>query len=359
MPTINLVLAGVPFEIETPSLRLTALFADYYRYYDPGVIYDRGTELSSARIRLELESVDELPKPADYLPPAARLVSQTGVLGFWECEKERGGATEYYFRTEVAAFHVDPKLGLIRGVVAEAALNYPHILANTYSLFPILLVLRSLGWYHLHAAAAISPRGRVWLIPGSQRSGKTTIVTALGLAGWRPISDDSLFLRQTSGEGGDDLMEIVPLRKYFHLGNELLSRWRGLDGILRGHSYLDRTCVAAVEFFGLSLKREDRVQRVDYLLMPEITGEARSRLRPVPASDGLLMLGEQSVFLQMWREHTLCQWRNLERIARGASSLKLDSGIDLLEDPSEIARILEEVESGCGELVGEGFRPSP
>ena len=42
MPTINLVLAGVPFEIETPSLRLTELFADYYRYYEPGVVYANG-----------------------------------------------------------------------------------------------------------------------------------------------------------------------------------------------------------------------------------------------------------------------------------------------------------------------------
>lgn len=349
MPTISLVLAGVPFKIETQSLRLTDLFTDYYRYYSPCVVDDHEHKASRDRndevsMRLTLECVDELPQLQDYLPPASTLLSRTGVLELWE---SRGGETElaeYYFGCEVASFHVNPARGTIKGLVAPSAFKFPHILANTYSLFPVLLILRSLGLYHLHAAAVVSPRGEVWLIPGSQRSGKTTIATALGLAGWRPVSDDSLLLRVDRCEAGSGSFEILALRKYFHLGNELLDRWPHLQGIERRHSYLDRTCVAALEFFSQPKLDGASIAGVDFLLLPRISGEAESRLKQVSPSTGLLMLGEQSVFLQMWGQHTSRQWGGLERIVQGARCFGLESGVDLLEDPLLLASMLEGVE---------------
>lgn len=347
MPTISLVLAGVPLEIETPSERLTDLFLDYYSYYRP--VLTRGRDaldgcgsVSSAAIRLELDCTSELPERERVPPPGATLISQTGVLGFWE--HQQAGETDYYFRTTGAIFHLTPQRGLIRGLVSSSVFEYPHILANTYAMFPLLLMLRRFGIYHLHAAAVISPRGRVWLISGSQRSGKTTLATALGLAGWRPISDDSLLVSADRTSEGGEPMGITALRKYFHLGNELLGRWPQLAGMERRHTYLDRTCVAALEFFGSSLAAEPVMRQVDYLLMPQITGGERSRLAPAPVSEGLLRLGEQSVFLQLWREQTVRQWQCLETIARGANCFRLDAGNDFLEDPLRAADMLGAVE---------------
>ncbi|NBO66235.1 MAG: hypothetical protein EBU88_15570, partial [Acidobacteria bacterium] len=293
MPTISLELAGVPFLVETQSTRLVELYTDYYRYYSPSVIDGLDSGISdnlqvTPKLRLILETVEELPAPYHHSQPGWRLISRTGVLELWERSEPESEQYKYLFQAGCATFQVDPRRALIRGKIAPTAFSYPHILANTYSMFPVLLVLRQLGLYHLHAAAAISPRGRVWLIPGSQRSGKTTIVTALGIAGWRPVSDDSLLLISGAESEKDHSGEIVALKKYFHLGNDLLSRWQDLDVMVRGHSYLDRTCVDAIGFFGQPGEREEKIKRVDHLLMPRITGKPQSRAGAALASDGLL-----------------------------------------------------------------------
>lgn len=356
MPTIDLVLAGVTLEIETQSLRLIDLFTDYFGYYSPRVRQadDRPAESrEKCGIRLRLICVEQLAGVDSYLPAGARRISQTGVLGFWSFDGEGGAG--YCFHTEVAAFRVDLQSGEIVGHVAPRALDYPHILANTYAMFPLLLLLRERGIYHLHAAAVVSPRGKVWLISGAQRAGKTTLTTALGLAGWRPISDDSLLVKGGSGGDGERGIEILALRKYFHLGDQLLERWSGLRGMVRHHQYLDRTCVGALDFFGTRELAELPWRRVDHLLLPMISHGERSRLVLRPPSEGLMMLGEQSVYLQLWGERTKEQWHLLGQIARGATTFRLESGLDLLEEPRLVASILAEVEgqgsSGNGQEV--------
>ena len=331
MATIDLVLSGVPLQISTSSARLTSLFLDYFRYYSP---INSDSAPSAVAVRLELDICQELPP----LPDSAHLIARTGVLQFWE---ESAGI--YLFHTGVAAFRVDVARQCATGWVVAAAFDFPHILANTYAMFPLLLLLRSQRRYHLHAAALISPRGRLWLITGSQRSGKTTLTTALGLAGWRPISDDSLVLLAGEADRG---FRIESLRKYFHLGDALLERWSGLAGIVRHHQYLDRTCVGGLEFFDSQREAEHGWPRVDYVLRPQITGREQSRLVGIPASEVLLTLAEQSVFLQLWRDQTVEQWRLLEGLVSEAKGCRLDSGLDLLEDPALAARVLGDFEDG-------------
>ncbi len=344
MPTsepIELVLSGIPLQIVTSSARLRDLFTDYFRYYaDP---LAGAAPLSKRAMRLELHCPERIPLPEELLSAGARQIAETGVMRFWEDGGGEAGASEgvYIFHVGVAAFRVDMSRLTTTGWVAPGAFDYPHILANTYALFPILLMLRAGGRYHLHAAAVISPRGRLWLITGAQRSGKTSLTTALGLAGWRPISDDSLLLM-----GGDGLgPRLESLRKYFHLGDALLARWEGLARMTRHHQYLDRTCVGGLEFFDSRREAGQAWPRVDYVVLPRITGEARSRLAPVAASEVRLRLAEQSVYLQLWRRQTVEQWGILEGLMRGAKGFQLDSGLDLLDDPGLAARLLMAVES--------------
>lgn len=334
MPTLDLVIAGIPLEIQTHSARLLRLFADYFTYYSPRVRSSLlgGSGVDPLRVRLIRRR--ELPSLERLLPTGAELISETGVIRLWRDPGSAAG--RYYFHAEVAAFRVDLATRTVTGLVAPEALIYPHILANTYTLFPLLLLLRAEGVFHLHAAAAISPSGKLWLICGPQRSGKTTLTASLGLAGWRPISDDSLLLR---GSGGDPRIES--LRKYFHLGDTLLNRWPALGGIPRRHQYLDRTCVRGLDYFHARALAELDYRRADYILLPRITGRERSELRPAEASRTLLTLGEQSVFLQLDRERMREQWGLLGRLAREAKGYLLDAGRDLLEDPLLVGRMLE------------------
>jgi hypothetical protein len=335
MPTINLVLAGIHIQLVTHNAVLTELFLDYFSYYSPKI--DDQT-IENGRLRLEMICPPRFPTLAEWLPPTARLISETGVLRMWDDPACPSGS--WYFHTEVAAFRVDIATSVTTGLVSPHAFDYPHILANTYAMFPLLLMLRSRGCYHLHAAGVVSPRGRLWLISGSQRSGKTTLTTALGLAGWKPISDDSLLM--TIDDGAP---RIVALRKYFHLGDALLDSWPALGAIERRHHYLDRTCVAALQFFGASILAEEQYLSVDHLLLPRISGESSSRIDEISPGNALLTLGEQSVYLQVWRDHTIRQWQGLEKIVRGASSFRLQSGIDLLADPLLASRLLGQLET--------------
>lgn len=366
MPAIKLTICGNAIFISARAPRLIRLFADYFRYYDPSISPSTFAPNPSANhpptLKIELKMREELPPRERLIPPSAELFSQTGVVSLWreaatgrlsdgEKERERGGATaqgnsairnpqsatgksgeRFYFHLGVAAFRVDVETGSAVGLVTPQAMGYPHILANTYALFALLLLLRTREVYHLHAAAIVSPSDELWLICGAQRAGKTTLTTALGLAGWRPVSDDSLLI------GGDEKGAwLTPLKKYFHLGDELLHRWPQLAGIERHHQYLDRTCTGGLEFFNARELAETKFRRIDHIVLPQIVNEPVSRAEPLPRSKALLRLAEQSMFFQLWRDHTARQWQWLNALVNDARCHRLFSAADILTDPRNAA----------------------
>ncbi len=344
MPAIHFAICGIPIVISAHSPRLVRLFADYFRYYEPEIEASAESlgSLRSGRdsnpLVIELKMRRDLPPRERLIPSKAELFSQTGVIGLWRerIEDRDGVARErFYFDLQVAAFRVDPQRGSATGLVSPQSLEYPHILANTYTLFALLLLLRSRGLYHLHAAAVVSPDGKLWLICGSRASGKTTLTTALGIAGWRPISDDSLLI----GSDGDS-PQMFALKKYFHLGDELLKRWRAMDGVKRHHQYLDRSCVGGLEFFGAKDLADTKFGKIDYIVLPEIGKEGKSRVAPISRSEALLKLAEQSMYFQLWREHTEDQWKLIGELAGEASCCRLLAGTDILDDPHCVAQLL-------------------
>jgi hypothetical protein len=377
MATISFEVCGVPVAITARSRRLSELFADYFRYYHPQ-LSDQPLEPSSGKskgkrvaptspscflgafseglnhsspvaipvtargaLNVELKARRALPPRSRLIPRGAELLSRTGSIWLWREASDSRIGERFYFEVGTAAFRVDPERDHLEGLITPEALHLPHILANAYTLFPLLLLLRSRGLYHLHAAAVLSPRQELYLICGPQRAGKTTLTTALGLAGWRPISDDSLLLRSINSAA-----QLSALKKSFHLSDDVLARWGALDSLARHHHYLERTCVAGLEFFGTTELADAGFGRVDYILLPQITGDATSSLLPAPISEAILKLAEQSMFFQLWRTHTERQWRLLAELARTAVCYRLRAGADILAKPHRAAELLEEVTQG-------------
>ena len=331
MPSLELAICGIPITISTSSARLTRLFADYFQYYDPQI--NTSVQVSQTPLSLELKLRRELPPRQKLIPAEATLISQTGIARLWREAKLSG--ERFHFDYGVAAFRVEPAQNRAIGLITPEALQYPHILANTYTLFPLLLLLRSRSVYHLHAAAVLSPDDKLWLICGAQRSGKTTLATALGLAGWRPISDDSMLVH-FDGE----TPQLTALKKYFHIAAEVLERWSGLREITWRHQYLDRVCIEGLEFFGTRKLADTSFKQADHVLLPEITQEKISRLAPAPPSQALLRLGEQSAFFQLWSEHTARQWKALTILTRAATGSHLSSASDAIASPEIVASML-------------------
>ncbi|MEO7363110.1 MAG: hypothetical protein ABI120_22445 [Gemmatimonadaceae bacterium] len=66
--------------------------------------------------------------------------------------------------------------------------------SRSFLLIVLVFVMRRLGWYHVHGAALIDPKGRGWLIAGDSNCGKSTTTALMATRGWRIGTDDIGFL---------------------------------------------------------------------------------------------------------------------------------------------------------------------
>lgn len=58
--------------------------------------------------------------------------------------------------------------------------------------------LRAHARFHVHAAGAVDPRGRGWLLAGDNGAGKSTLAFALTRNGWRLLGDDAVIIERTA-----------------------------------------------------------------------------------------------------------------------------------------------------------------
>ena len=339
MASIRFEIRGKKVSIHSRIAPLIELFTDYFRYYQPQILSTPDTD---SELKLELKEfagAAERDHLRDLLSSChAKLIARTGVLSLWQSQQE-AGTTELHLDCGSAFFTIHPTEGRASGWLSLESLDQPQILANTYTLFALLLLLRARGRYHLHAAAIVSPRDELWLVCGAQRAGKTTLATALGLSGWRPISDDSLLV----GYDEDGAPRLGALKKSFHVGDELMERWPGLASADRRLRYLQRTCVDGLGLFDVGSLADHNFDHIDYILLPQITGNIPSRIESLNPSVALRQLAEQSTFFQLWPDHTARQWQALTTLASQARCFRFYSGPDLLDDPAVAAPLLNRV----------------
>jgi hypothetical protein len=91
---------------------------------------------------------------------------------------------------------------------------------------------------------------------------------------------------------------------------------------------------------------ERQFARIDYVIVPQLSGERHSRLEPLAASEALLKLAEQSVFLQLWRDHTAHHFAALATLVQSAEAYQLWCGTDVLEDPQAVLQSLSACVAG-------------
>jgi hypothetical protein len=326
MPAFQIEFANQTVVLRAEDAALLAHYEEYFRYYESG-----GEAESHPASPPPLNLDWQLAISPIHPPATAERIAQTGIVSLW-----RGDAT-WWLCAGTTTFEIEPAQGRATGYIGAEALAAPPLLTNTYSLLALLLLLRWRGVYHLHAAAVRSPAGRLYWLCGAQRSGKTTLATALGLAGWQPLADDSLLI---FGEGEPAVWQ--PLRKAFHLSNEALAHWTTrLAGLAAQPRYLDRHSVAALEFFKTQSLAEQTHTQVNGWLFPKITDAPRTRLQPLAHSEALRRLAEQSTYFPLWREHTQRQFEALSRWATKAECYEVLAGQDVLREPEQLSALLK------------------
>lgn len=80
--------------------------------------------------------------------------------------------------------------------MSPAAVAQLELCTRTFLMAVLIVLVRRLRWYHLHAATAIDPDGRGWLITGNAHAGKSTTAALLAASGWRVGTDDVAFLER-------------------------------------------------------------------------------------------------------------------------------------------------------------------
>lgn len=199
------------------------------------------------------------------------------------------------------------------------------------------LVLRSVGLFHLHAAALVRPtHGDTVLVVGGAGAGKTTTTITLASAGYVFLGDDALLLEETAA--GPNLCAFP---RPFHVGPAALSAFPRLAPLVgppkrQGDK---RDLDPSQAFPGQFLARGPAPRLV---LHPRIEADRPTALAPLSKAEALGNLIASSGGLVIDEvpgktEHLAL----LTRVTNGARHFDLRLGRDMLADPSILPALVE------------------
>jgi hypothetical protein len=202
------------------------------------------------------------------------------------------------------------------------------------------LALREEGLHHLHAAALVRPEGASIVIVGGSGAGKTTATIALIEAGYAFLGDDALLVEE-SREGP----RLCAFPRPFHVGPRTLAAFPRLAP----HARARASAVAAdkrdldpdLAFPG---KRLPTCAAPRLVLHPRVEPDLPTELSPLPKSDALgNLLASSGGLVIDGPSDKKAHLALLGALVNGARHLDLRLGVDLLHDPSILARAVGKV----------------
>ncbi len=295
-----------------PSYVLTcgdaALTAALRRWLDGSRLVWPGT------LQLDVEVVDTLAPHTDSREafPQADLLIQAGppdgtVRIRWDAPQ-----------AEAVVHATEPRATIRMTREASAQLEPAE---RGFLLVTLLFMLRRIGWYHIHCAAMIDPRGRGWLFVGHSLSGKSTTSALLAGQGWSVSTDDIAFLSDDGVTVGvEGFWSPIALREG---GRTLLGTTGGIEFPRRA-----KAGFRPEELGGHWIARVTP----EIILFPSI-GAATS-VSPIGPRAAIKRLIESSLWVLFETVHAQEHLDLLARVATQSRAFEATLGPDLFLDPN-------------------------
>lgn len=227
-----------------------------------------------------------------------------------------------------ASATVDGSAGRAVMVLSPGACHILDDCLRIFGLTVLIFLIRRVGWHHVHAATAVDPKGRGWLLAGNAHAGKSTTTALLASRGWPVGSDDISFL---AAEGSSVVVHAFRSQIAVRPGGlALLAREGGACLEAR-----DKTGFWPEELGGTW----QATVRPEILLFPVI-GDERSSITPLRPIHVLAELVRWSAWVVL--EPALAQNHLdlINQLARQGRGYRLTLGRDLFGDPTVLETII-------------------
>lgn len=224
-----------------------------------------------------------------------------------------------------------PSLGCASFSIVES--NPVNLFMASHLLLTILLVemLKRRGCYSVHAAG-FSKEGKAILIPGTSGAGKSTLAITLLRSGFGYLSDDMVFLRKCSGE-----LRVLGLPEDVDVSDRTIDFFPELDFLRYSFKLAGapKRQVRVDDVYRVELIPEARPGAI---VLPQISANERSCLRPIGADEALFELAS-NVLLTEGRS---CQshLNILTDLARQTPCYRLETGRDFDRIPDLLHELL-------------------
>lgn len=227
-----------------------------------------------------------------------------------------------------AAAEVPPATSVASIQLSAAAVKQLELCTRTFLMAVVIVLLRRVGWYHLHAATAIDPGGRGWLVAGNAHVGKSTTAALLAASGWQVGTDDAAFL-----ERREDRIVVHTCHAPIALrdgGRRLLARAGGVVLPRRGK----------VGFWPEDLGGTwTPLVSPDIVIFPTV-GKVRTTAEPIARMVALAELVRWSAWVMLEPDLAQAHLDVLNRLTGQARCFRVTLGRDLFTRPNRLIELV-------------------
>lgn len=272
------------------------------------------------RLILDVEVTEQGPEPL------SETIFEQPEVRFGPVPGGRGLRVVWDYAPASADLPVGATVASVR--LSPAAVARLDRCTRTFLLAVVILVLRRVGWYHLHAATAIDPAGLGWLVTGNAHAGKSTTAALLAASGWQVGTDDTAFLERRLGRVVAHATHApIALREG---GRRLLATAGGIVLPDRGKFGFWPEDLGGVW---------TPLVTPDIVIFPTV-GKARTTARPITGAEALAELVRWSAWVMLEPDLAQSHLDALTQLAGRARCYRVTLGRDLFARPNHLIELV-------------------